>query len=431
MSKSKKSKASKGTKTSNTELQAIVEDISFVASEIGVAPHDLLMSEYLANGGEANHWTLRKNGGFNQIKKTFFEKDVEKDLATITELKDIRKQYRGIEKQIGNSELFLQRIANAVSKIPVVKAGKYKPLPKKKRKKSEPRTVNLVLSDLHFGSDLDKEEVGVQWGTKEEARSFAKVVRNVCSYKMQYRSQTKLAVFLLGDIIENELHGRTSADLLHIQTCRAIHLLTQAVARFSESFPEVEIYFAVGNHGRDTALHKNRATHHKFNALETTIYYAVKTASRGLKNVKFFQPKTPYIMMESQGHKVYATHGDTHLNPGNPGRQINTSSLEGQINRINSSLKDHEEFKVFVCGHVHMPTILQLANGAHLIVNGALVPPNAFAQSLNIMESRQTQVMWESTPERAVGDTRIIDVTNDPDTPDLDAIIQPFPGLDV
>jgi UDP-2,3-diacylglucosamine pyrophosphatase LpxH len=314
--------------------------------------------------------------------------------------------------------------------MPTIKM-KNRKFPRKKGKKSEPRTVNLVLSDLHFGSDLDKAEVGIQWGIKEEARSFAKVVKNVCSYKLQYRSQTKLAVFLLGDIIENELHGRTSADLLHIQTCRAIHLLTQAVGRFAEAFPEVEIYFAVGNHGRDTSVHKQRATHMKFNALETTIYYAVKVACRNLKNVKFFQPKTPYIMMESQGHKVYATHGDTHLNPGNPGRNINTGSLEGQINRINSSLKDHEEFKVFVCGHVHMPTILQLANGAHLIVNGALTPPNAFAQSLNIMESRQTQVMWESTPERAVGDTRIIDVTNDPDTPDLDSIIQPFPGLDV
>jgi hypothetical protein len=126
---------------------------------------------------------------------------------------------------------------------------------------------------------------------------------------------------------------------------------------------------------------------------------------------------------------IYATHGDTHLNPGNPGKSVNIGSLENQINKINASLKDSTEYKAFICGHVHLPLVTQLPNSTYMIINGALVLPNGFAQNLGIMESQQVQVMFESTAKHAVGDFRFINVGKSAERRDLDKLVQPFPGL--
>jgi hypothetical protein len=252
------------------------------------------------------------------------------------------------------------------------------------------------------------------------------VVKNVCEYKVEHRAETELVVNVLGDIIENELHGPAGSAPLHIQVCRAIYLLTQAIGLLAASFPKVRVLFAVGNHGRDASIHPKRATHQKFNAIETGIYYAVKTSCRSLGNVTFTQPLTPWVDYHAQGHRVYATHGDTNLTPGNPGSSIATRSLQNQTNQINAALKDREEYRVFAVGHVHQAMVTQLPNGAYLITNGALVPPGGFAQSLNIMEAPQTQVIWETTKAYPVGDFRFITV----DQNIKDSQIKAFEGLD-
>lgn len=246
---------------------------------------------------------------------------------------------------------------------------------------------------------------------------------------MQYRDETELNLFVLGDVTEGELHARTSADLLHVQNCRAMYLLTQFVQQMSANFKKVTVHFAVGNHGRDMAIHKDRATALKYNAHETTIYYGVKLATKHLTNVSFVHPKTPWVEATILGHKMYATHGDTHFNPGNVGNKIDIRGLEAQANTINASLKDQEEFKVFMCGHVHTPLAMQIKNGQFIVINGALTPPNSYATSLNIHESPQVQVMWESTKKHAVGDTRMINAAGSSSDKELDKIIKPFTGL--
>lgn len=283
-----------------------------------------------------------------------------------------------------------------------------------------------MLSDTHFGSDLTVKEHLRDYGPDEEAAALCSVVKNVCEYKTEHRRQTELVLNILGDIIENELHGGAGAAPLHLQVCRAIYLLTQAVGILAASFPRVRVYFAVGNHGRDMSIHPKRATSRKFNGIETGIYYAVKTACRNLKNVEFFQPLTPWVDYHAQGHRVYATHGDTNLTPGNPSSSINTRSLSTQTNQINASLKDREEYRVFAVGHVHQAMVTQLPSGAYLITNGALIPPNGYAQSLNILEAPQTQVLWETTHEYPVGDFRFITASQKV----KDCQIKPFLGLD-
>lgn len=408
-------------------ISAIARDIKAIAEEAEISPALLSLPKYYEFGGGFKEWQMRKVGGFSAIKKVFFEKELEKDRAATGEVKELRKKYLKTEKELEQREVFIEKLREAVASIPPVKLKPYTPSVKKKIN----RVVNALLSDLHFGSDLDERETGHKWGKVEESRCFAKVVKNICNYKLQYRAETKLVVSILGDIIENDLHGASSAAPLHEQACRAIHLLSQGIARFSEAYPQVEVYFAVGNHGRDTGVHHGRATSQKWNAIESTIYYAVKTACRHLTNVKFTQPLTPWVIYEACGHKIYNTHGDTNFAVGNPGSSVNIKSIEGSVNRLNSALKDDEKYAVVGIGHVHLSLSTQLPNGTFVIMNGALVPPNSYAQTFGIMKSPQNQVMWETTSEFAVGDQRFINANGAEKDKTLDEFIKPFDGIEV
>lgn len=408
-------------------MDQIASDIKATAKKAKLEVYLISKAAYFKAGGKFSEWDFRKLGGFIAIRNTYFQSEDVKDEATIVEVKETQRTYRNLQKQFGSVDLLMRRIEEAVSSMPVMKYTPYKP--SKVKKKSEPRTLNLILSDLHFGSDLTVEEHSHAFGPNEEARALAGVVHNICNYKTEYRDQTELVVNILGDVIENELHGPGSSDYLHNQTCRAMWLLSQAVQRFSENFPKVRVVFCVGNHGRDTSIHPKRATDIKWNAIETTIYYGVKLSCRHLKNVEFIQPKTPWVTYKAQGHNMYVTHGDTNLNPGSVGSKIDLKNIENQVNKINASLKDHAEYKVFACGHVHHALMTVLNNGINFITNGALVPPNGFAQSMNIMESQLIQVAWETTPEHPVGDFRFINVTSRLTDKSMEKIIIPFSGI--
>jgi predicted phosphodiesterase len=413
----------KAKKQDEVSADVIAKDIQYVADNMGIDPWAVSLVQYRKNGGKFSERKIRYNGGFVSIKNTYFGVQEPKDYATISDLKELRSQYNKLLVEAGDVERLHRRIQESLSKMPKITGTVY--TPKKKQQKTT-RTVNLVLSDLHIGSDLSAKESVTQFGRVEESRALAAVIKNTCEYKQQYRAETELNVLLLGDIFEAELHDRTSADLLHVQTCRAIYLLIQAVKRLAENFPKVTIYTAVGNHGRDTAVHKQRATALKFNALETTVYFAIKQACAGLKNVKFEQSMHPWTIVKSQGYSFFATHGDTVFNVGNVGNSVNIKSLENQINKINASLKDSHEYRVFVVGHVHQAMVTQISNGTTVIVNGALTPPNGYANSLGIMESQQIQVLWETVPGFPVGDFRFIDVSDSATKESLDSIITPF-----
>lgn len=289
------------------------------------------------------------------------------------------------------------------------------------------RELNVIISDTHFGSDLDPRYVPHRFGTVEESRRLAQVVKKVCDYNRIVRKETRLRVHLAGDIIQNQLHDARDGDISAAQVARAIHLLTQAIAVFASEFPEVLVDCATGNHGRNTGRHKERATYEKVDSLETMIYFAVKTAVKHLPNVNFEITRKPFVTFKSFDRSCFGTHGDTVLNPGWPSQNINAKSLEVQINRINASLNDAEEYKLFFCGHVHTGMVLYMGNGAVFITNGALIPSDQYSTSIGLFENQCGQMMWESTAEELISSSHFIRVGIETDQDaSLDRIIQPF-----
>lgn len=434
-------KALAGTPAHLTETTILSKYIAGAMEEccltLGIQPCDLVWHQFKKHiemawgsnnaGIKPHHITMV--GGFNKIRDSFFPKAATKvavERARLGQIASYNRKLGGLFAEQGYVTETLEQFADRVF------TGMAKSRGTPPKAKTIDRNVTVVLSDTHFGSDTSSEETGVMsFGKVEESRRLAKIAKEVVTYKPQYRQNTTLQVLLLGDMIEGILHNmRDGADMAE-QCARAIKLLVQFITYVAANYPHVDVRCATGNHGRNKHLHHDRATSKKYDSNEMVIYYAVKAACSGLSNVKFFLPKTPYVSYKVLGHRFYATHGDTNLNPGNPGSSIPIKSLENQTNKINAALSDDEEYACFIVGHVHVGSITYLSNGAVMITNGALPPPSPFAVSLSIMESAAGQFLFETVEGYPVGDTRFIRVDSETDKDaTLDEIISPWTSFE-
>lgn len=371
-----------------------------------------------------------KAGGFKSIHDAYFPPVPTKEVVEVSRVKDHAKLNRKLGSQAVKEQFFAESIESFASRV---FKGRIEPFSISRLQgsgKKTARVVNAVLSDLHFGADLRAEETGNAYGKIEEARRAAAVFEQIMEYKIEHRSETELELLILGDIIQGQLHDPRDGAELAEQICRAIHILSQGIAYLASGYKRIRVRCATGNHGRNKARHFDRATHQKWDSHETVLYYSIQQTCSALKNVEFFIPRTPFVTYEVFGQKVFATHGDTVLNVGNPGNQIKVGAIEKQINRINASLKDQDEYALFVLGHVHTGTICHLSNGSTVITNGALIPQDSFAVSIGLLETKTGQWMWESVPGFPVGDSRFIKVGTEHDKdPRLDKIVKPWVSL--
>jgi hypothetical protein len=106
--------------------------------------------------------------------------------------------------------------------------------------------------------------------------------------------------------------------------------------------------------------------------------------------------------------------------------------MRKQINEINSSeiTRGKKGYKLFAVGHVHVGSITHLPNGAILMTNGCLLPPDYYAVSRGNFHTACGQWIWESVENHIVGDHRFLVVNENTDKDSsLDGIIVPFSGF--
>lgn len=332
------------------------------------------------------------------------------------------KYGRSTSMTLAKNQLFIDEIERLFEAHPFPKVQPYKPTKKQKTQ----RILNLMLSDLHYGADLNEHETGHRYSPVEEARRTAAVVKQAADYKRHYRDETILYVHLMGDLIQGKLHDPEDAAPLTEQYYRAVWNLGQAVAFLSTQFKEVQVYCTPGNHGRRKDRHHDRPVNQKWDSIERMIYAALAAGMSGYKNVKIIAPLTPYYIFDAFGQKGFMTHGDTVLKPGYPGNSIDVGGVRKQINEINLKQKCN----LYGVGHVHTASATRLPNGVVFLTNGCLLPSDEFAQSIGIMETACCQQLWESVPGFIFGDRRdaIVDENTDKDS-SLDKIVKPFPGM--
>lgn len=417
--------------------EAVASMIKQCAEQTGMAPQDITWVDFVKFTKyywgqdeqrliEPRHIT--RVGGFANIRDAFFPPESTKFSVERLELAHKAKLHRSVSLIETVNAAFLRQLEEVAERAFGGKITPSKFALKKHDLSAIDRTLVAVWSDLHFHALLDNREVSHRYGPTEEARRFAAVCLQMADWKPHYRDQTHLRILALGDWIQNQLHDMRDGAPLAEQACATIHYVSQALSFLSARFGSIEMLCTPGNHGRFTSRHQTRATLQKWDSLETVIYYGIKTACRHLPNVKIEIPRKPFVTWVGHGGiRGYATHGDTHFNPGFPGSVIKTAQLRDQTNRLNAALPDAQEYKVIVCGHVHTACVLHMDNGTTMVTNGPLIPSDSYAESILIPESRCGQMLFESTAKHAVGDNRLASVGPETDKDGaLEAIITPF-----
>lgn len=372
-------------------------------------------------------------GHFVTIRDAFFASAPTAGKVEAAELKSIAALGRTATATLANQELFLTTLEKRLTKV-FKENTTYKPFGyslMKKKPSPTGRVLSLILSDLHFGTWLDPREVPYKYTTVEEARRLASIIKRTCDFKRDYRDETELVVWLGGDLIKGLIHDVSAGLSLAEQVADAVWLLRNALILLAGEFKKVTVYCTSGNHDRNVTRHHQRATTGKWDSFATHIYIGVKAGTMHLPNVTVHIPRTPHIEYSPFGEqRIYATHGDTCLDAGNPGKSINTTHLENQMLRINQgeAARGLKPYGLFIVGHVHTGSLSHPATG-DMLTNGCLIPPDPFSVSIGYTSTKNGQYLLESTPHRLVGDSRFLEVDQSIDKDaSLDSLIQPWPG---
>lgn len=298
---------------------------------------------------------------------------------------------------------------------------------KLKKKKKHSRTIVAHLSDTHIGVNIKRKEMGGinEFNPTVAARRFAFFFKTLSQYKIDHRDETDLVIVLNGDIFAGVIHGLEGGVLpMSTQFSLGMRIFSEGISFISQYFSKVKIVGLTGNH--DRYMHKDnkgRQSDQKWDSFATNLYVALDRIFKDYKNITFDIPSTPYATFKIQGHSFFATHGDTVLNLGNPGKSINTGSITKQVNNISIGLK--ENIDVVMAAHVHKSTFQALDNGSSLVINGTLSGTDAFAQSIGILSNNPIQQMFEVTPDHQVGDMRFVRLESADKDESLDKIIEP------
>lgn len=414
----------------NKLVQNFINTFKYLANEKSLTPSEVTEKIFFeSNIYHIDKLALKKLGSFKDLKAQHFED--EEDYKTIYGSKLVRsfKQKLARKKGVDDylTEEFLNVFKEHIKNEPLLVHKNTKTIRSNLKKE---RAVVVHVSDTHFGANIKADEMGLvnEFNWEIAARRMALFAKQVVEYKPHYRDSTELVICINGDIIAGVIHDQEwFSDLLATQFSGTLKILMQFVSYCAKHYPKVTVHCTPGNHGR--AMHKSgksRATTHKWDSYENMIYVALREAIQiSCRNTIVNVPKTPYVIVDVLGHKGFVTHGDTVINVGNPGKNINMKAINTQINSLNSSKLAEVKFEFIMCGHCHVSNIQITDNGAYMLTNGTLSGADPFAQSIGIFGNQPSQTLFEVTRSHAVGDIRLIKLIEADKDKSLDAIIVP------
>lgn len=412
-----------------------VKSLTKVAKKLGKPAIEVTKTQFLKTlPDEFTEWELRKAGGYEGLKKSFFSNEVD-GLDIKYGGRAVKSFQNKLEKQYGTQLALKKEFLDQLQKVLRDAPLKFHPkLKNSSVSKKQSRTIVAAISDTHFGANISNGEMS---GSNEynwtiAARRMAIYCEQIMQYKAAHRKDTDLVLQLNGDIIAGQIHNQEwFVDLLTDQFAGTLNLLCQAISYLAQHFNSIRVVCTPGNHGRNVGkADRGRATTHKWDSYETMIYIALQKifeTSWG-DQIQFIIPESPFATYQIQGHWCLQTHGDTVINVGNPGKALSMGSINEQVNKFNSSevLKGNKPVHILSVGHVHVPTVQLLDNGCMAIINGCLSGVDPFAQSIGIFSNSPTQLLFESTRDHPVGDIRLIQVKTADKNSLLDKIIVPY-----
>lgn len=428
-------------------VRDLVFEIQRITKKLDIKPQELKKSQFLKETKEFKEWDLRKVGGLGALVKTYFHQ-TDKDLQAIQSNKRHIGYVNKLERIVGDRDAYHDKLIASVGKELKKTRIEAHPLDAKTTKEylkslklsaktphdSERRSLCAIWSDQHFGTNVDSAEMGGlnEYNWKIGARRLGLLCEQIATYKIEKRHlHDELVIYLIGDNIAGVIHDQEGPgnDLMAYQLNGTFSYYVQALNYLKAFFPKIRVECQPGNHGR--FMHKkskDRAMQNKFDSFENSYFYGLSMVFANDPKVNVHVPKSPFLDVTVQGHRTFATHGDTVFETGNVGKSINIAKLEQQVNSVNAEerSKGKPEYELFCTGHVHHPLFTHVSSGIKVIVNGCLIGTDSYAKSIGIHASLPVQVLWETTKTYVQGDSRNIYVNSADASKKYEKIIQPY-----
>jgi hypothetical protein len=425
----------------------IKSEVERITNKLSLPHASFLTKSQFLSLSKVSEWELRKVGGLQGIISSYFPFD-DVDLKEVTRAKENDSYVNKLEKKYGKLDLFRESLLEAMqkefSKLKIQPVSLNEKQTKKHLeslygdlgKHSLPRSVVAIASDLHFGSTVDEELGGRnQFNWEIAARRWSMFIQQIASYKIEARgSHQELHILILGDLIQGLIHDYDSkkCDAQSKQLAGLTKYLIEGIEylQHHSSFKNIIVHCTAGNH--DRMIHKaskDRAMIDRDDSLVHPIFYFMGRYFNGKSNVQVLVPKTPYIDVTIQGHRLWGSHGDVLVNLPNPAKNLSTAKLEMQINKINASEREigKQPYEIFCFGHIHQPAHIMTTVGTHVIVNGCLIGLDQFAFNAGCaFTSVPTQTIFEITKEYGAADIRLVYVSKADDNKSLSQIVKPY-----
>lgn len=414
--------------------QLVLSELERIGNDLSKHPRDVTRAELVNNSDKISDHFLRKLPGLMQIKAVAYP--FEKDYVAKHEVSKTTAHINKLEKQLGEKQslenLFKQEI---IAKIKPLKVKSFST--KKKTSKSEQRHVVAMLNDLHIGLNVDPAEVGNlnEFNFRIASRRVAYYINQVCNYKRHRRDATEtLHLLLNGDIIMGNIHGLAGNDLdmMTHQFNGAVHILSYAIANLAKEFKNVKVYNQVGNHGE--LLHRREGGHRVnsqiYDSVEGQIFFALSAAHSQTKNAEFVTSKDLYLDVNLPSGRAIMTHGHLMFSKqlGNPGTSLNSKGLGTAIADFNASQRriKKEEAKLVLMGHTHSHFHITTKDNVEVYNAPSLSGIDSYAYGIGITSNLVGQVLFESTKDYMMGDTRLVKVDQADKDASMDKIIPPY-----
>lgn len=303
--------------------------------------------------------------------------DLSKDESTVKVLREVVSTKKRSSKVARENKLLAEYIEGKESLLEriellckSVKAKYTVPKAPKQDKRKKKMTIEVMLSDLHYGKQTDTFNLGV--ARKRMQQLNHTLLREIERNKKVYNVD-RLILALIGDIIESSsMHGEESARGCEFGNSRQVQeainsIFYDMILPAAKTGIKIDVPAVTGNHDRTST---SRTMHDP--GEENVTYIIYKTLEllckqTGLKNVTFHIPKVPYAVLDIYGNCAVWEHFDNAKANNRRALMALLSDRQTQVKRI---------IDFFRGGHYHEYTVY---GRGKIIVNGSLPGPDSYA----------------------------------------------------
>lgn len=266
----------------------------------------------------------------------------------------------------------------------------------------------LMLSDLHFGEVIDREQMGGVNSFNEKIarnrleRLFQTVVK-LGSIHWSGLPPAAIYVLLMGDLTSGEIHlelERTN-DLLSIPAVRvASTAIIAGLNLLLERFPKIPIHVisVAGNHGRLTR--KPEAKRFALDSYDTLTAWIIESyfSAKDEKRISFSAPASGDALINVYGWQFLVTHGDRIGSRGGQGFVGPAATISRGFQKV---LMDYAAQGIIIdfilIGHFH--SSCELPQG---FANGCLPGPSEYSKSGRMRPEPASQWLLTVHPNHGV-----------------------------